>query len=277
MMVDDGVTGDFGRLIEALRPYLPEIVVVGGWAYRLFAQHPLARPLDFTPLTTDDADVAVPLKLQARDASLRDLLKDAGFTEEMKGQDTPPVTHYRLGEGEFYVEFLAPKTGDGFRKSGERDATAQVQGVVVQKLPHVDVMLVSPWTVTPPVAPGSDQEPVEIRIPNATTFLAQKLLVLLDRTKEKQANDIVYIHDTLMMFAESLPTLAALWETIKPQLTKKQVRNVDRAIATIFGPVDDRIRRAAIIAKGTGRGAPPSAEQIRDRCAEGLRAIFGAS
>ena len=229
-MVDDGVTPDFQRLVEALRPFLPDVVVVGGWAHRLFARHPLAVPVDFQPLTTDDADIALPRRLPARAINLGDRLKEAGFNAEMKGEDRPPVTHYRLGEGEFYVEFLAPKTGDGHRRSGGRDATARVQGVVAQKLPHIDLLLASPWSVTMSVAPASGQDPVNLLIPNPAAYLAQKLLVLPDRTKEKQANDIVYIHDTLMMFAESLPALASVWVSMKPQLTKKQIRNTARAI-----------------------------------------------
>jgi hypothetical protein len=66
---------------------------------------------------TDDADVAVPLRLRRREVTLLDRLARAGFTEDMKGDDKPPVTHYRLGEGEFYVEFLAPTTGEGVRRS----------------------------------------------------------------------------------------------------------------------------------------------------------------
>src|SRR5947208_1376829 len=130
MTVGDGVAADFQRLVDALQPYLPDVVVVGGWAHRLFTRHPLAGAPGF-----------VPLRLRRREVTLLDRLEEAGFTEDMKGDDKPPVTHYRLGEGAFYVEFLAPTTGEGVRRSGERDATARVQGIVAQKLPHVDVLL----------------------------------------------------------------------------------------------------------------------------------------
>jgi hypothetical protein len=102
-----------------------------------------------------------------------------------------------------------------------------VQGIVAQKLPHVGVLLVEPWTVSLPI---SGREAIQVRIPNAVTYLAQKVLVL---------------------------------------------RDIGRAIAALFGLVDDRIRRAAIIARETGRGVPPSAELIRARCHDGLQAIFG--
>lgn len=271
-MTDDGVTDDFQRLVDALKPYLPEVVVAGGWAHRLFPLHPLAQPITFSPLTTKDADVAVPLGLGPRDESLRARLEDAGFKAEMKGSDRPPVTLYRLGEGEFYVEFLATTTGDGFRKSSERDATASIQGIVAQKLPHVDILLVDPWTVKIPSRAGGPA--FALRVPNAVSYLAQKLLVLLDRTKDKQGNDVLYIHDTLTMFAGSIPQLRAIWESIKGRLRRKQVRNVSETITKIFGAVDDRLRRAAIIAQGTGRASPPDARQIQAQCLAGLRAIF---
>ena len=271
MMASDGVTPDFQRLVYALQPYLPDVVVVGGWAHRLFPRHPLAGTPGFVPLMTDDADVAVPLRLRRREVTLLDRLEEAGFTEDMKGDDKPPVTHYRLGEGEFYVEFLAPTTGEGVRRSGQRDATARVQGIVAQKLPHVDVLLIEPWTVT---LTSAGQNAVQVRIPNAVTYLAQKVLVLPDREREKQSNDVVYVHDTLMMFADNLSALGQLWESLKSRLTKKQVRDAGRAITALFGQVDDRIRRAAIIAKETGRGSPPSAELIRTRCHDGLKVIF---
>jgi hypothetical protein len=272
MTVGDGVTLEFQRLVDALQPYLPDVVVVGGWAHRLFTRHPLAASPGFVPLMTDDADVAVPLRLRRREVTLLDRLEEAGFTEDMKGDDKPPVTHYRLGEGEFYVEFLAPTTGESVRRSGERDVTARVQGIVAQKLPHVDVLLVEPWTVS---LPSAGRDAVQVRIPNAVTYLAQKVLVLPDREKDKQSNDVVYVHDTLMMFADNLPALGQLWASLEARLTKKQVRDVGRAIDALFGQVDDRIRRAAITARGTGRGSPPSAELIRARCHDGLHAILG--
>jgi hypothetical protein len=36
---------DFAVLIGALDPYLDRIVIVGGWAHRLYRRHPLAQPV----------------------------------------------------------------------------------------------------------------------------------------------------------------------------------------------------------------------------------------
>jgi len=54
--VDDSEA--FARLLTALRPWLGQLVVVGGWAHRLHRLHPLANPPGHLPLRTRDADLA---------------------------------------------------------------------------------------------------------------------------------------------------------------------------------------------------------------------------
>jgi len=40
----------FAQLVDALGPYLARVVIVGGWARRLFRNHPLAQTLPYVPL-----------------------------------------------------------------------------------------------------------------------------------------------------------------------------------------------------------------------------------
>src|SRR5215475_526992 len=42
----------FSKFILALEPWLGEVVLVGGWAHRLYRLDPRARKLDYLPLTT---------------------------------------------------------------------------------------------------------------------------------------------------------------------------------------------------------------------------------
>ena len=55
----------FARLVDALEPWLDQVVIIGGWAHRLYRQHPLAQPLDYEPLGTLETGFAVPLDLPA--------------------------------------------------------------------------------------------------------------------------------------------------------------------------------------------------------------------
>ena len=81
----------FARLVAALRPWLGHLVIVGGWAHRLHRFHPLASTMEYLPLRTRDADLALSLDTRL-DGDLGAALKKAGFEEELSGDHTPPVT-----------------------------------------------------------------------------------------------------------------------------------------------------------------------------------------
>jgi hypothetical protein len=51
----------FARLIQALRPWLGHLVVVGGWAHRLHRLHSLAGHPTYLPLRTRDVNLALSL------------------------------------------------------------------------------------------------------------------------------------------------------------------------------------------------------------------------
>lgn len=48
----------FAILARALEPWLDQVVIIGGWAHRLYRLHPQAQELDYAPLMTLDTDVA---------------------------------------------------------------------------------------------------------------------------------------------------------------------------------------------------------------------------
>ena len=77
---------DFASLIEALHPWLNRIVVIGGWAYRLYRLHPLAQQLEYEPLATFDTDVAVPAHLSVAGPNMHECLIASGFLEEKLGE-----------------------------------------------------------------------------------------------------------------------------------------------------------------------------------------------
>jgi hypothetical protein len=193
----------FSRLIEALRPWLAHVVIVGGWAHRLYRYHPLADPPSFLPLATRDADVAFSPD-EPMEGDIAAALAAAGFKEERTGEHLPPVSRYRLGDGAggFYAEFLAPLSGSAIKRHGKLDATAQTAGVTAQKLRYVDLLLENPFAVTLGSAVGFAIEPAaEVLLPNPVSYVAQKLLIQQERTPKKRPDDVLYVHDTLMLFA----------------------------------------------------------------------------
>jgi hypothetical protein len=146
---------NFARLIEAIRSWLGEVVIVGGWAHRLHRFHPLATAQEYQPLRTRDVDLAFSPDAPLH-GDLRKALRKAGFREELSGEDTPPVTHYRLGEEDagFYAEFLTAKKGSGVRRDGKSDST-------VLALVFVGFMeLALRWRAVKNIPPRSRQQPL---------------------------------------------------------------------------------------------------------------------
>ena len=262
------------QLINALRPWLAHLVVIGGWAHQLLRRHPNARTPAYEPLRTRDADVAFSLSAPL-EGDISEALRLAGFQEELRGEHTPPVTRYWLGDADqgFYVEFLAPRTGDGFRRDGQPDATTAKAGVTAQKLRHVDLLLIDPWCLSFEGAIGVPLvEPVNVLVANPVSFVGQRLLIHNQRDPRKRAQDALYIHDTLELFGHRLENLRTEWrERVQPRLVAKTATDIKRCREAQFGEVTDVIREAARIPQD--RTLRP--ERLRATCEYGLERIFG--
>jgi hypothetical protein len=265
---------DIARLIDALRPWLSHLVIVGGWAHRLHRFHPLANPPAYQPLRTRDADVAFSLTAPL-EGDIGAALEAADFRQELSGEHTPPITHYRLGGDDqgFYAEFLAPRAGGPLRRDGKPDATVAKAGVTAQKLRHLDILLRHPWRVRLGASVGVPlATPTKVQLPNPVSFIAQKLLIQKHRPPEKKAQDALYIHDTLDLFGRSLEELKAIWlDKLRPNLPSKTTREIERLHREQFGAVSDVIRTATRIPRD--RTITP--ERMQQACSFGLEEIFG--
>lgn len=265
----------FSKFIEALDPWLGEVVLIGGWAHRLYRLDSRARTLDYVSLTTLDTDVAVPPKLKKEESSVRKRLLDAGFEEEFVGEDQPPATHYHYGSrGGFYAEFLAPLVGSEYDRRGKRKATKEVGGVSSQLLRYIEILLISPWSIELGEENGYPLSPKRtVQIANPASFLAQKILIHHERDYKDRAKGLLYMHDTIEVFSESLEELQEIFRNdIAPKLHRRRVAELESAADRLFGNVDDTIREAALMA--VGRRLSP--ERLAESARAGLKEIFGA-
>jgi hypothetical protein len=264
---------EFAQLVDALGPYLDRVVIVGGWAHRLFRSHPLAQALPYTPLMTRDTDVALQAGIAVDEENLRERLLSHGFHEEFLGDDRPPVTHYQLGDTDagFYAEFLTPLVGGEFKRDDTRDVTATIAGVTAQKLRYLEVLLIAPWTVTLTAGGSAGQLPTRVNIANPVSYIVQKLLVSGKRKPSERAKDVLYIHDTLELFAGSLPDLRRLWrDAVRPALGPSTEAKMRRATGRVFAGVTDTVRAAAKMA--TRRAV--SSDGLLELCELGLKRVL---
>lgn len=264
----------FARLAESLTPWLDQVVIIGGWAHRLHRLHPLAQPLQYEPLATLDADVALPRRIRVAGDEIYQRLAANGFEAEFLGHHRPPAAHYRLTDPgiHFYAEFLTPLVGGAVGRRGKQNATQRVGGVSSQNLRYIEVLLAAPWSVALSAANGFPfANETGVQIANPVSFLAQKILIHGRRNREERAKDILYMHDTIETFATRIDDLSAEWVgNIRHELHANSVRAVESAAATLFGAVTDSIRAASRIVQG--RRLTP--EAIRETCNVGFTRIF---
>ncbi len=261
------------RALETLGPIRSRLVVVGGAAHRLFPLHALGRESGFELLTTDDIDLAVPLEL-AHDAppGLRDRLEAAGFGEEVAGA-AYPSHKYRLAAGNRpYLQFLAPLTGSGVGRDGQRDLYLRFSGITAEKLRYVHVLLHEPWTVC---LRQHDLE-YEARIANPVAFLAQKILIMPTRPLDKRGKDLLYIYDTLAIFAGHLEELGARADELVPSLSPRQASRLGRNAQAHCLREGAESQVAARVAAESLRPRPPDSALIAAACRRGLPWILAA-
>jgi len=279
-VIADFDNASFVRVVATLEPYRDELVVIGGWANRLCRLHPLALAQVFPPLRTLDADIATPMRIRKRAATLRQLLVQQGFREELSGEEDPPRAEYHLGsKGEsVYVQFVAPLEGGAADRRGRSTATTRILGVTAERLRYVDVLLVAPWTIELTHANGFPvgSTPLLVKICNPVAYIVQKILALPKRRAEQRAKDVLYIHDTLLVFGGAVDQLEKLWtSTVRPSLSVRAIKTVLQAPQTVFGGVTDDLRGAAIQARSAS-GRSLDADRVAAVCRFGLARVLAS-
>jgi len=125
------------HVLWIFRSYLNRMVLVGGFAVRLYELHPRAAPAAFRMLRTFDADLAVPAgPIPLAGQSLAALAEAAGLQPDFRGDHVPPVMKFiskgtfggPSGINQYTVEFLTPMTGATIRRSGQASETSAGAG-----------------------------------------------------------------------------------------------------------------------------------------------------
>src|SRR6267143_1487477 len=89
-----------------------------------------------------------------------------------------PLTHYRSGDAKagFNAEFLTPLFGPEHGKEGKPKATRRVAGVISQQLRHLEILPLSPWTISLTRSMGSHSKvPHRYELPILRAFFLTKL------------------------------------------------------------------------------------------------------
>ncbi|MFH1725752.1 MAG: hypothetical protein ABII00_14170 [Elusimicrobiota bacterium] len=207
--------------LDALRPYLSDLVLVGGWVPQVYAWAEDAEPV---AVLSFDVDAAVPGSVPVRGGkSISEVLRGAGF--EQRTTDTafvfgtpgagkaPVVTEfaYLKGNLDVPIEIIAPLKG-----RGEVAGVAVQKGLVVPALRFTDILLAHTRKVT---VRGETLEGkrrrLSLRVPTLAAFVfARGLIFPRRRELEKRGKDLAYIYEVLkrpdwrQQVADGLPRIA---------------------------------------------------------------------
>jgi hypothetical protein len=148
-----------------------------------------------------------------------------------------------------------------------------VGGVSSQLLRYIEILLISPWKVELGEEKGYAMSPKRtVQIANPASFLAQKILIHEQRDYKDRAKDLLYMHDTIDVFSETLDELQKLFRgAVAPKLHPRRVAELEGAADRLFGKVEDTIREAARMAKGRKL----TAERLAETAQAGLKEVLG--
>ncbi|MHC4600384.1 MAG: GSU2403 family nucleotidyltransferase fold protein [Planctomycetota bacterium] len=182
---------EYREILSALKPYLDDLVIIGGIAMRLYHFH-AGQEGSTPPVQTKDLDFGTPRRLPVRGLhSVDQLLLAAGLEPRQTpvvGWTVPKVKYYAQ-EGEEEIEFLTDQVG-----KEEEDSALVQEGLYAEKKRYLGLLLQGTWTVD--VGEG-----IVIRVPHPARFIFQKILCFEKRrSSDKAAKDLYYVFYLLNQF-----------------------------------------------------------------------------
>jgi hypothetical protein len=215
------------RTLDTLKPYLDDIVIVGGWVpflYRKYGNMPARHP----SVRTTDVDIAVPRSVPDKGRPTIDsLLANAGYTVQILGS-YGAVVKYELATPPTEIEFITPEIG----KPGEPSVVVQ-SGLRAQALRYVQILLENTAQIQIINSISDMNVNSLIRVPSPAAFIFQKTLALPQRSL-KRAKDLYYIFDLLDSSAETQRIIPAELSLLQAQYASKWFHNAIRNLERYF-------------------------------------------
>jgi hypothetical protein len=195
-MTEDFTRGLF-KTLAILEPYLPQIVVGGGWAPFLY-YHYLAKNRQHTPVLTSDIDFMVRHHVPIVGPKTIDeiLTVEANLETKFKTRDNPAVIHYEgtVDGVEVEIEFLTDQTG-----SQQEKVLVVQNGLHAEALRYISIIVENTLALEIDDTESSQSgAPLIVNVPKPAAYIFQKGLSFpLRRDKQKASKDIYYIFDIL--------------------------------------------------------------------------------
>jgi hypothetical protein len=259
------------HVLWTFRPYLNKLVLVGGFAVRLYELHPRAAKATVRALRTFDADLAAgSARIPVEGDTLAKLADAGGLRQELLGGFSPPAMRFfptaasvePSGAGQYAIEFLVPLIGAPASRSGKAAQTSDIQdGVTAQRLRYLDLLLEIPWSVSLIGLPGIAEKyhAIEVHLPHPGFFIVQKILISEEPNRiEKRPKDMAYVYQVVSLFRRDLKLIASDVRArmeVNPARRRWLERFKRMAESLFAGPAATGVREAHIILEAEMAGS----------------------
>jgi hypothetical protein len=223
----------------ALRPYLPHLVLIGGWVPYLHQRYGGHAGWVGSLSLTSEADILVPRTLPA-DARppLAEALRAAGLAPEGKSNAVWVGDTVR-GER---IEFLAEHVGMA-QDIGRPASVPGQKGIAALALMHIAILGRHTMMIALPVPNEKAAPTLPVRIPLLGAYVIQKAATIPDRLstasaagRQKASKDLLYIRDVVAggsgVFARITAEIATMTvgDRDAAALVRRGAQNLDRVL-----------------------------------------------
>lgn len=204
-----GLDGALQRILGILRPYLPDVVLIGGWVPLLHQRFGRTPGWTGRLSLTSEADVLVPKDLlPGSRPTVVDMLRRSGFEPVSAAAQAAAEWRGNVVAGEA-IEFLVPHDGH-FRTLNQVIPIGGQKGMGAMALSSLEIL----WQDTevlrvPARGPVGEEIEVEVRVPRlgayvlnkAATFMLRRPVVDPSdptggaRSNPRRAKELVYLRD----------------------------------------------------------------------------------
>lgn len=191
------------RILWELRPYLSDLVVIGGWVPYLYQRYGVLSGWSGPLSLTAEVDILVDPEMPPGGRQpIAGILRDAGFQPVGKSRPVA-VWANEPARGE-KIEFLVQHSGA--RKSlGTIVPLRAQEGLGAIALARLDILRENTSTLLVPArSPGDEIERIALRVPQLGAYVLNKAATFMDRPSvsgtvgnPKRAKDLLYLRDVL--------------------------------------------------------------------------------
>jgi len=217
--------------LNALAPYLDNIVIGGGLACALYKFHSYATEAPVV-LFTKDIDILSPQVIPVKETSINILLGVAGIKTNY---DADQYRYKMSSESPYEIEFICDESGLPTKIKQKSPPVIEIQkDTPAQFINYIDMIRNNAWRIILDKKNTGYDRTFSLNLPNPFNYIFTKSLINADRPRDKKMKDCVYIYNTIYTFRNTLSEVLNEARTTKEKIPKRTFNKAISAFKNLF-------------------------------------------